>query len=313
MRHFSLPIGFIAVAAFSLLVNATPARAVGQTWVSGTGSDSGTCPITAPCLTLQFAHNQTSNGGAINVLSSGSFGPLTITKSISIVAEGVEAAINTAAGGAGIIVNANFSTVSLRGLTLDLTGDNGISFVSGAALHVHNSVIRGTASGIKFAPASGTSELFVANSVIANTSGGTVAAGLLVKPTGSGSARVVLDSVRVENGGMGIGFFGTTTTGSIRTTVRDSVSAGHGGPGIAAVESGSGTVNVTVDRTASVNNSTGILSDGTGATIAIGDSTISGNAFALSTQSLGVIESYKTNKIRANTNPGATPTTIAHK
>ena len=125
MRYLSLPIGFIAVAAFSLLVNATPARAVGQTWVSATGSDSGTCPITAPCLTLQFAHNQTSNGGAINVLSSGSFGPLTITKSISIVAEGVEAAINTAAGGAGIIVNANFSTVSLRGLTLDLTGDNG--------------------------------------------------------------------------------------------------------------------------------------------------------------------------------------------
>ena len=45
-----------------------------------------------------FAHGQTNNNGAINVLSSGNFGPLTITKSISIVADGVEAVINTAAG-----------------------------------------------------------------------------------------------------------------------------------------------------------------------------------------------------------------------
>ena len=34
-----------------------------------------------------------NNNGAINVLTSGNFGPLTITKPISIVADGVEATI----------------------------------------------------------------------------------------------------------------------------------------------------------------------------------------------------------------------------
>ena len=48
-----------------------------ETWVSGTGSrwgelhNNGAVPDV--CL---FAHDQTSNNGAINVLTSGNFGPL---------------------------------------------------------------------------------------------------------------------------------------------------------------------------------------------------------------------------------------------
>ena len=64
----------------------------------------GTCQISARCWTFLYAYSQTNNNGAINVLPSGNFGPLTITKPISIVADGVEAVINTGAGAAGIIV-----------------------------------------------------------------------------------------------------------------------------------------------------------------------------------------------------------------
>ncbi len=197
LRH-SLPVGIFASACI-LLAGATGAQAAVETWVSGTGSDAGTCPITAPCRTFAFAHGQTSNNGAINVLSSGNFGPLTITKPISIVADGVEAVINTGAGGAGIIVQAGASAVvSLRGLTIDLRGtaNHGIHFLSGAALHVQDSVIRKANDGIRFTPASGTSELFVADTAVADSNG----RGISVVPTGSANARVGLDRVRVKNG-----------------------------------------------------------------------------------------------------------------
>ncbi len=134
MRHRSLSMGFIAAG---LIAGITAAQAANETWVSGTGSDTGTCPRTAPCRTFAFAHDQTNNNGAINVLSSGNFGPLIITKPISIVADGVEAVINTALNGAAINVQAGANAIiSLRGLTIDMRGtDNfAIRFVSGAAL-----------------------------------------------------------------------------------------------------------------------------------------------------------------------------------
>ena len=207
MRKHSSSIGILAIAC-GLMTNASIAQAAIETWVSGTGSDAGNCPITAPCRTFAFAHSQTNNNGAINVLSSGNFGPLTITKPISIVAQGVEALINTGANGAGIIVQTGpAQIVSLRGVTIDMRGtdNHGISFVSGAALHVHHSVIRKATTGILFAPASGVRELTVADSVMADTG----SRGIEVKPSGSGGAKVVLDRVRVENSvSVGIAFVG---------------------------------------------------------------------------------------------------------
>jgi hypothetical protein len=308
MRQHALPIGI----AMSLLTGVTTAQAAIETWVSGTGADAGNCAITAPCRTFAFAHNQTNGGGAINVLSSGNFGPLTITKPISIVAQGAEALINTAADGAGIIVQAGSAAIiSLRGLTIDLRGtaNTGISFVSGAALHVQGCVIRRPATGINFTPASGTSELYVGDSVIENATNG-----IIVVPSASGGANVALDRVRVENSGnLGIQFQGNNTTGVITATVRESVVAGNTGVGIHAVEAGAGATTVMVDRSASVNNRTGIRSHGTGATIRIGDSTVIGNTFGLVLFGGGVIESYGTNQVNGNGADGAPTSTISMK
>jgi hypothetical protein len=314
MRHRSLPIGILAITC-SLLADAAPARAAAaDTWVSGTGTNAGSCPITAPCRTFQYAHNRTSAGGAINVLSPGSFGAVTITKSISIVADGVEALIGTAKNGAAIGIEAGAGDiVSLRGLTIDLRGtaNIGISFLSGAALHMYNCVIRKSNFGILFAPASGTSQLYVADSVIADTS----LSGIRVEPFGSGGAKAVLDRVRVENAsGGGILFSGQSTAGSVTATVRDSVSAGNANVGIFAGESGGGTTNVMVDRSAAVNNNgDGISASSAGATIRIGDSTVSGNTTGLSAVSGGVIDSYGTNKVDGNGTDGAPTSTIAMK
>ena len=312
MRHHSSR-GIFAIA-FGLLAVATTAQAGNESWVSATGTNTGTCPITAPCRTFQFAHDQTNNNGAINVLTSGNYGPLTISKPISIVADGVEAVINSGANGAGIIVQAGANAiVSLRGLSIDLRGtaNTGINFVSGAALHVQNCVIRRSVDGIRFVPASGTSELYVADSVVAGANN----YGIEVSPTGSGGATAVLERVRVEKASsIGIAFFSNNTTGSITATVRDSVAAGSGGnSGISAFGGGGGTTNVMIDRSASVNNSTGIGAGGAGTTVRIGDSTVSGNAVGLGIGSGGVIASYGTNKVNGNTVDGVTPTPVAMK
>jgi hypothetical protein len=315
MRRHSSFIGVFAIAC-GLLANAASAWAASpQTWVSGTGSDAGACPVTAPCKTFSYAFSQTNSSGAINVLSSGNFGPLTINRSISIVADGAEAVINTAAGGAAIIVQGSGILVSLRGLTIDLRGtaNIGINFVSGAALHVQNSVIRRATDGIAFAPASGTRELYVADSVIADS----LENGIWVNPTGSGGVKAILDRVRVENSGnLGIAIFGNNTTGSVTATVRDSVSAGNNF-GIVAQEGGSGTTEVMVDRSAAVNNGTGIFATVAGATIRIGDSTVSGNGTGLATAPAvcpcAVIASYGTNKVNGNTDDGVTPTSVTMK
>ena len=302
MRHHSFS---TAIFAAGLLTGATAAQAANESWVSGTGTDAGTCPRTAPCRTFQFAHDQTNNNGAINVLASGNFGPLTISKPISIVAQGAEAVINTAANGAAITVQAGGgANVSLRGLTIDMrgTGNKGINFLSGAALHVWDTVIRKTTDGISFAPASGTPELYVANSIFEDAAG--ASQGIIVVPSGSAGARVVLNSIRAENSGNGVLFDGGSTTGSINATVRDSVFAGNTGSGIAVSDDG-GVANVMIDRSAMVNNTSGLsIVNANNGDVWIGDSTVTGNGTGLNNGS-NLLVSYGTNKVNGNGTDGA--------
>jgi hypothetical protein len=309
VRHQSLPLGIFAIAC-GLLTHATAAHATAtETWVSGTGTNSGACTITAPCRTFAFAHNLTAAGGTIHVLTSGSFGPLTITKTISIVADGVDAMIETAAGGAAIIVQvAGTGVVSLHGLTIDERGtaNDGISFVSGGALHVDNCTIRRARLGINFAP-TGTSKFYISDSVITDSSGD----GFFVHPTGGGAAKIMADRVRVENAGAtGFDFNGTNTTGLIQGTVRDSVAAGNGGNGILAIDQdGNGLTKVMIDHTSVVNNiNLGVFSVGE-STIWIGDSTVTGNGTGLSSSG-GILASYGTNKLIGNVSDGAPQSSV---
>jgi len=70
---------------------------VDHTYVSGTGSDTGGCvsPPTA-CRTFAYAIGQTSASGESIVIGPADYAPVTITKSISIVAD--------AGGPAGVIL-----------------------------------------------------------------------------------------------------------------------------------------------------------------------------------------------------------------
>src|SRR6201987_4342234 len=75
-----------------------------RTWVSGVGDDVNPCSRTAPCKTFAGAISKTAPGGEINVLDPGGFGAVTITKSISIIAQNVEGGV-LVSGTNGIVVS----------------------------------------------------------------------------------------------------------------------------------------------------------------------------------------------------------------
>ena len=104
-----------------------------RTFVSGAGTDTGSCPVSAPCRTFAYAITQTAPSGEIIVLSSAGYGTVTINQAVSIINVGNFAGV-TVSSGDGITINAGINdSVTLRGLTVDGSGSgsNGIVFNSG--------------------------------------------------------------------------------------------------------------------------------------------------------------------------------------
>src|SRR5215470_18847474 len=147
----------ILAGLLALGVSAAPAQAqLARTYVSAvSGNDGNDCNRLTPCRTFQVAHDKTLANGEITVLDPGGYGAVTITKTISIINDGVgEAGVLVSGGLIGITVNAGpFDRVSLRGLTvkgIGFGGGNGIRFNSGASLTIENSAVRNlTGDGIQ--------------------------------------------------------------------------------------------------------------------------------------------------------------------
>ena len=120
--------------SFLLCLATLPAATMDHTYVSGTGIDSGGCASPGvACRTFAYAITQTSASGAIIVLNPANYGPVTINKSISIVAEGAgPAGVILSAGNAITIQAGATDVVNLRGLTLDGEGTAASGIVESA-------------------------------------------------------------------------------------------------------------------------------------------------------------------------------------
>jgi len=165
-----------ALLGFSFHVASAQAQYV-RTCVSANGNDANTCHCTQPCRTFQRAHDQTLSDGEVTVLDPGAYGPLTITKSISIVNDGVgEASIQVSGGGTGIIVNApnGGGYVNLRGITIQgvgFGGGTGLTFNTGFTLTMTNCVVRNhTGNGIELLP-NATSHIAISNTLATDNGG----------------------------------------------------------------------------------------------------------------------------------------------
>src|SRR5262245_51523268 len=242
------------------------------------GNDGNNCGRSTPCRTFQAAHDKTLPGGEMVVLDQGNFATLTITKTISIVNEGIgQASILVGNGDTGLTINAPGAKVNLRGLTIEGVGDSrGVLVGSVLSLTMTNCIVRNhTGDGIDIAPATN-SNITISHTLVADNGGN----GIFVQPSGTGAVKVVFNHVEVYNSGAhGIAFVGSFLS-SIRfdVSVVDSVSAGNNLAGIIS-DSTNAVITLVVLRSVAANNGTGVATAGSNfsAGLAISQSQVTGN------------------------------------
>jgi hypothetical protein len=322
MRTTTLIVSFLSVC---LLAAAAPGAAQAQatrSWVSGVGDDANPCSRTAPCKTFSGAISKTAAGGEIDTLDPGGFGAVTITKAITIAAEGTGEASVLVSGTNGITVNAGSNdVVILRGLQIDgspLGGLSGVKFTSGRVLEIENSTIRNfidgspDGNGVLFAPSTGFSQLLISDSTITTNgarfnSGG----GVFIVPTGSASVQANLTRVNIVNNVVGVRADASGTTGTITLSIHDSTITQSQFAGLAAfTNGGTGFAKVIVDHSVITNNGTGLNANGGNALIQLDLSVLALNAIGASAPNGGVLNSTGNNQINNNTTAGAPITVV---
>jgi hypothetical protein len=164
------------VVGFSTAVHAQASR----TWVSGVGNDANPCSRTAPCKTFAGAISKTAAGGEINVLDPDGYGAVTITKSITIRSDHIEAGV-LVNGTNGIVVSAGpADRVVLEGLDIEGlgTGLNGVQFLAGKELYIIRCAIRHfTQNGVNVASSTNGGHAYINDSLIAFNAGGVIVQG----------------------------------------------------------------------------------------------------------------------------------------
>ena len=164
-----------AICAVTMLVVGSPAYAQAtRTWVSGVGDDANPCSRTAPCKTFAGAISKTAVNGEINVLDPGGFGAVTITKSIRIISDHIEAGV-LVSGTNGIVVNVGSTdSVLLEGLDIEGlgTGLNGVQIIGGGNVVIcRTSINNFTGNGVNLT-GTNNAKVLVQDTVISNNGGG---------------------------------------------------------------------------------------------------------------------------------------------
>jgi hypothetical protein len=125
--------------------------------------------------------------------------------------------------------------------------------------------------------------------------------GIFVQPTGAGSAKVSIVRVNAVNNVLGIQADGTGTTTGIYLSISDTRIAGNTYNGIAAfTPRGGAPVFVAVTNSTSSTNGTGVNAHGTGATVRLGNSSITGNRTSVAIADGAIMTSLGNNMIVDN-------------
>jgi hypothetical protein len=288
-----------AAGVLALGVASSPALAANRTFVSGLGTDTGTCAITAPCRTFAYALTQTAASGEIIVLTSGGYGSVTITQAVSIINTSNFAGV-TVASGNGITVTAGANdVVVLRGITVDGggTGANGIVFNSGGSLTIDQcnlmnfvgSVTAG--NGILMQPSSGSHNIVITNTAVSNNA----AAGVIYFPQSStATTGIVMDRVSANYNGDGILIQDGGSSGAAMVGISNSISSFNSSTGFYFAK-----VTASLDASNATNNGSDGVFAGGGSTLALGRSVLMNNGlYGLSNNA--TVNSYKDNRIAGN-------------
>ena len=301
---------FATVLAFVLLASTAAHAQATRTWVSGVGDDANPCSRTAPCKTFAGAISKTAAKGEINVLDPGGFGGVTITKSISIIADPFMGGV-LVSGTNAIIINAlSTDVVVLRGLTIDGlgTGLNGINVLAAKEVHVENCRIFGFANrGIIVNNSAGATTLHVRDTIIRNNVGVSTPAGnsgaILLRPTGGGSANALIEDSHLDQN-----TFGLRVEANARATMNGGTASGNTTTGVHA-SSATTAASVILENVVISNNTTGILADTVAnASVRISNTLVTSNSVGLSVTN-GQIISFVNNSVAGNGTNGAPTST----
>lgn len=128
----------------ALLIAAATAYGAQRQFVASTGADINPCTLPQPCRSFGVAVAAVDAGGEVVVLDSAGYGPVTITKSVSILSPaGIYSGISVPSGQDGIAVSGAGVRVKLEGLTINGTGGNyGIRMLSGTEIIISKCSIR---------------------------------------------------------------------------------------------------------------------------------------------------------------------------
>lgn len=301
-----------------------------RTFVASSGQDTDPCTFAQPCRSFAAAITQTNSGGEIIALDSAGYGPVAIAQSVSIIsAPGVYAGISVFTGD-GVTVSGVGSRVRLSGLSINgQGGDIGIHFTQGSKLAVDHCTMSDLNLYGLYVQAPNSTWIVTDTTVSGNAIYG------IITEAGSGT----LDRVRVENNfNVGI-LINTSSNVLVRALVRNSVSSGNAGDGIAVFTGSGRTAIVTVENStafsnggagfsgttsggttsvtlravdATANAASGATAVGTGATVTITGSTLSRNtSFGMEQTTGSVLRSLQNNTVEDNV-AGATSGTITN-
>ena len=269
----------LLVTGLSVMAASSAHALNARTWISGKGVDQANCgPVASPCRTLQFAHDQTSAGGEIDVLDPAGYGAVAISKAIAIVNEGVGVAgVLAPAGNSAITVNApSGDTVILRGLTIEGAGvgANGVVFNSGAGLQISNCFIQGFVgsdenhgNGILIKNTIGIPDITIVDTTISNN-GWT---GVLFRPTVGGTGYMLIERVIATKNAYGFTIDSTHSAfGSFRprAAIRNSVASNNSQIGFNFIATSS-SYRILVTSSLATNNNTGMSVSDPGGTTAV--------------------------------------------
>src|SRR6267142_4656881 len=170
MSKFRFMIKVLPIAIFTLAFFSIAQAQANRTWVSGVGDDVNPCSRTAPCKTFAGAISKTAAAGEINVLDPGGYGAVTITKSIRIISDHIEAGV-LVSGTNGMRVNvASADDVLLDGLDIEGlgTGLNGVQIIGGGNVVIRRTSINNFAGNGVNLTGTANARVFVQDSVISN-------------------------------------------------------------------------------------------------------------------------------------------------
>jgi large repetitive protein len=301
------------------------------------GTDTGVCPQTAPCATLNYALAEAPAGATISIENGGTFGPIYITQPVTIdgPADGTASIVwsstppgcvggiagscngNAAASYAVEIVAGASSVVELNNLVIDNgAGSNGAMHIASAAsVGMRGSALRGGTGSSPQLLLMDSSQGSLMQLMFTNCDVGPNAAGGGIFLHPSSPASLNINGGQVHNLTFGVKLNATSLSSgsSVNAAIDSTTLFGFDTNAIVVVATSGGSATASVSRSTISQSTDDVLYvDGSTATALLYDNVITASNAGVNNASSGASVTFGNNDIYANTtNVGGNPLSAA--